>query len=307
MKINDIITQLGEECFDHSALGSAIGEKVADRIREKSGFETRFLTGKNSDIFTIANSLIELENLSGRLSSCDFIIVVSEYVVKLIPPPSAFLLSNVKLDNTLVIDLNRGCSGFCEALVIANSFFSSGTATGGCIVTAENYSKIIKKSNRTLSPIFSDAVTFTFLSSDVENKFSWNSGSFYSFKEDLIYDIDQGELFMNGAGLVSFVKSEVIPQIKLLLKDSENNVFLDYFFVHQGSALIVDAINNSLPNFPAKAEFLSADLGNTNSSSIPISIKKTLIDKNLNGNFKCLLSGFGVGLSFCNVIMDLEI
>ena len=204
--------------------------------------------------------------------------------------------------------MNRGCSGFCEALVLANSLFYSGAAKVGCIVTAENYSKIIKQNNRTLSPIFSDAVAFTFISSGSnENSFSYNSGSFYSFKEDLIYDDRQNELYMNGAGLVTFVKSNVLPQIKILLKKSNDTKSLDYLFVHQGSALVVDVINGGLPDFPVKAEFMAGDIGNTNSSSIPISIKKALIDKKLKGDFRCILSGFGVGLSFCNVILDLEV
>ena len=163
MIISGVKIYFGDTSFTHDDLCEEIGEEISNKIFEKSGFKNRFITSKETDIIKIGQAAIKTSYLKEKLKRVDFIIVVSEYVQNLIPPPSSRLLGDFVSDTQLVIDLNRGCSGFCEALVIANSLFNSGSMQKGAIITAENYSKIISRNNRSLSPIFSDAIAFTFI------------------------------------------------------------------------------------------------------------------------------------------------
>jgi 3-oxoacyl-[acyl-carrier-protein] synthase-3 len=303
MNISGINIFFGSETYSHIDLKKTIGSDVADRIRNISGFNQRHLTPIDSDIFDMAKIAAKNLLIEERLRSVDFIIVVSEYVQKIVPPPSAWILNELASDRQLVIDLNRGCSGFCEALVLAQNMFIGGGMNKGVIITAENYSKIIQRSNRTLAPIFSDAVAFTFIDYNTDHFFASNYGFDHSRSSDLMYK--DSELYMNGAGLVSFVKSKVIPNIKKLLEQNHSDIPVNHFFAHQGSKLVIDSLNASLSNELVQASFLSGDVGNLNASSIPYIIKSTFENNDRLAKGRSLLSGFGVGLSYCNVLLDL--
>ena len=304
MIISSIEVFFGDQIFSHEKLCESIGIDLAEKIKDKSGFLNRYITSPNTDIFKIAQNEIEKNGLEKKIQESNFIIVVSEYVQGLIPPPSSIILKNFSSESQLIIDLNRGCSGFCEALVIANSLLGEKHMNKGTIITAENYSKIISRNNRSLSPIFSDAVAFTFVENRVEDRFYSNFGYNHLRNQDLEFNNNSSQLHMNGAGLVSFVKGRVVPKLKELIDD--NPIKIDYFFAHQGSKLVINSLNSELENYLLKAEFLSGEIGNINASSIPYVIKSSFKKSKSKKKRVCLLSGFGVGLSFCNVLLDLR-
>lgn len=304
MIISGIEVFFGSEIYSHSRLREDIGIDVADLISSKAGFTNRYLTASGSDIIELARTAAQSPLIREEIRIADFILVVTEYVQKLIPPPSAWILSDSISDTQFVLDLNRGCSGFCEALVLSQSLFSTFGMKRGVIITAENYSKIVRRSNRTLSPIFSDAVAFTFVEGSVSHFFSSNYGFDHQMKDNLFYRGEASELFMNGAGLVSFVKTKVVPSIRKLLDLNGEGVVIDHFFAHQGSKLVIETLNSRLPDNQAKALFLSEEVGNLNASSIPYVMKRVLSGVGTPVSARALFSGFGVGLSFCNVLMD---
>jgi len=307
MRFTKIVEEFGSLEFTHELLSQDIGALLADRIRDKSGFKTRYICAEHENIFDVANRTIRENSLKEDIENSDLIIVVCEYTVNQVPPPSAFMMKDLNLEKKLVIDLNRGCSGFCEALILADKFFSTGLQSKATIITAENYSKYVKRSNRSLAPIFSDCVTFSFVEKGKSTLSLYDCGSFYQYKNDLRYQLENNELYMNGPGLVSFVKSKVVPSIKTLLGKVPSNFKLNLCLPHQGSKLIIETFRDSL-NLPSEVcPFTAGDIGNTNSSSIPISIKKMLFEKKQAKPLNCLLSGFGVGLSYCNVILQLEV
>lgn len=306
MIIKNIEVAFGSNAFDHDALSAAISQTVADRIRDKSGFNNRYICADNETIFDVGRKLFSERSVQNDLLLCDAVIVVSEYTRGLVPPPSAFILSDYDLPNSLVIDMNRGCSGWCEALVLADNLLRGGAFNEIAIITAENYSSMIDRNNRNLAPIFSDCVACTFISKGGSHIEGHNHGSFHSVKEDLIYRSDEDQLYMSGPGLVSFVKTKVVPDLKSLLSYNQGIRKVDHFFAHQGSKLVISTLNDSLEDYAVPpCEFTAGDFGNTNASSIPLSIREVLQRKR-GDQYDCLLSGFGVGLSYCNVAVTLE-
>ena len=45
--------------------------------------------------------------------------------------------------------------------------------------------------------------------------------------------------------------------------------------------------------------------GNSNSSTIPVCISHNIKEYILNNNYKCMLAGFGAGLSYSGIVMEL--
>lgn len=300
MKIKKIFLKTGSITLDKDTLSENIADDVLDQIQDKSGIFNRYVCSDSEDSFQLSKDLIITHDLQNKIMQSRLIIVVSENVRQIIPPPSSFIFSEFKKINTPIIDLNRGCSGFVEALTIVDTYFFSKKIDTACIICADNYSKYINSKNRSMSPIFGDAASITFLHDDGKYILHEDSASLPVYKDDLSYNDEDG-ISMNGANIVHFIKSSVFESIdKMLDRESKE---IDYFFVHQGSKFVIDAFidkyNLSLDTCP----FVIRETGNLNSSSIPLILNEIGLDK-ISGK-RCLLSAFGVGLSYSNVLLDL--
>ena len=287
-------------------LGDRYGVVEAQRVAMASGIDTIRICGPNQDSFDLAQELIKLNNLEGDLEACDLIIVVSEHTKNIIPPPSSFILKKCNTEQALVLDLNRGCSGFVEALLIVKTFFDSQKRVNNfvkaAIICADNYSRYSKQKNRTVSSIFGDAASAIFLERGEEMDWYSSFGTFASASDNLRYFGPDDGIRMNGTEVARFVRTSVLPSVRKLIEDAP--ITPDVFLVHQGSKLIVDEFKNHFKLQEERCPFVISKTGNVNSSSIPFiidSMGKTLSDR------WCLLSGFGVGLSFANLLARFKV
>ena len=110
---------------------------------------------------------------------------------------------------------------------------------------------------------------------------------------------------MNGFGVLSFFTNVVPSSIKELLSQSNLSLAdIAYFVFHQASQLALDGLQKSLDIPPNKVVNYLGGMGNLVSASIPIALKMLM-----NGSHNpkkgdlILLSGFGVGLSWGNVLI----
>ena len=72
----------------------------------------------------------------------------------------AFMLGLKK--NTLILTISAGCSGFVQALILANKLLDEKNKNG-LIVCAEKYSKYISQNDIKTRVLFSDAASATFV------------------------------------------------------------------------------------------------------------------------------------------------
>lgn len=113
------------------------------------------------------------------------------------------------------------------------------------------------------------------------------------------------EGYMDGIGIFVFSTSSVPILIEKFLQD--NNKTLDDYdslLLHQANLFIIKRIAEQL-KCPLEKIPLSLDrFGNTSGTSIPLTICDAF-GQNNSGILKCLISGFGVGLSWG--VVDAEI
>jgi 3-oxoacyl-[acyl-carrier-protein] synthase-3 len=80
---------------------------------------------------------------------------------------------------------------------------------------------------------------------------------------------------------------------------------IDLFIFHQASKIALDFLTRMLKIKPEKTFRNIRDIGNTVSASIPIALKDALESGKVSRGDKVLLSGFGVGLSWGSIIMEI--
>ena len=205
----------------------------------------------------------------------------------------------------MTFDISQGCSGYCHALEIVNDIMISRNIDKALIFTCDLYSKIIDMKNRNVNMIFGDAATVTLLDSQ-KGKFKILDSNFETLpNSNKCLSIKDGKLEMNGNEVFNYACKEVPSTIKQLLYKRNLTVDdIDCFLLHQGTKFMVEFIRKLLKIPEEKAEFSAINIGNTVSSSIPIQLVENMKKKHKKDYV--VLSGFGVGFTWGNVLIKIE-
>lgn len=320
--IRAISYEVGSCFITNEVLGQQNPSWPMDEIQKRSGVSARPIAAPGETAFDLglaaANRLMSDINLSPLdISALIFCTQTPDYIM---PPNSMLLHGALNLPhNVMSFDICHACSGYIYGLGIGKSLIDSGIAKNVLLVNADTYSRLLNPNDRSARPIFGDGAAATLLSfSDLE--FEIIGMNFFSSGQN--YDrfiiknggarnpnknsIDSDDFIkMNGFGVLSFFTNVVPPSINELL--SQSNISLadiSYFVFHQASQLALDGLQKSLEIPPNKVVNYLGGMGNLVSASIPIALKMLMDGSNnpKKGDL-ILLSGFGVGLSWGNVLI----
>ena len=269
-------------------------------IEDKIGVKNVSRKAENEDTSDLA--VLAFENLEKKTSidrsEIECLIVVTQNPDYNLPHTSAIVHGKLGLPEPCAcFDVSLGCSGYTYGLSLAIGFMKENDLNKGILITSDPYSKIINYNDKNTSILFGDGATATLISNTpvfTTGKFSF--GTIGSKFKNLI--CKNQTLEMNGRQIYNFAAKKVPTDTRLVLE--KNNIQIDEidtFIFHQGSKYIVDTIQKRLNIDKEKVPFKINDYGNTVSSSIPILLNEYIDNKNANN---LLLSGFGVGLSWCS-------
>lgn len=221
-----------------------------------------------------------------------------------LPHTSAIVHKKLELkDSVAAFDISLGCSGFVYGLNIVEAFMQANNFSKGLFFTADPYSKILDKMDRNTELLFGDGASCTLISNTpkvVSKKAVFSTHG--KLGHTIQVRADTGILEMNGRAVFRFVFEEVPRQIRQCLTANDLKLEdIDLFIVHQGSRFIVDHLAEALKVSSEKLPFSAEEIGNTVSSTIPLSLKDVLQEYKFN---KILISGFGVGLSTATNILQ---
>lgn len=204
--------------------------------------------------------------------------------------------------NILSFDINQGCSGFVQALVLVNSLVA---AYGNILViTADRYRSKLNPDDRATNAVFSDGASASVWGAGSNKKILFEKHLIDGSKRDWLYHSvgkDAEPLHMSGAEVWMFTKSVVVPQLKNLINEVEAAGHpIGKIFLHQASKVVLDGIINELPpELRSKVPLNYQKYGNTVSSTIPILLSENPMSTDC--NHVDIFCGFGVGLS-CSMV-----
>jgi 3-oxoacyl-[acyl-carrier-protein] synthase-3 len=220
-----------------------------------------------------------------------------------IPHTSAVVHAGLGLpDDCACFDISLGCSGYVYGLSIATAFLQAHGIARGLFFTSDPYSAIIDPTDQATALLFGDAATVSLLEADrpgwqvVDTLFATQGagGSAIHNRE--------GRLAMNGREVFNFAMTAVPKQIRTLLERRGLGLDdVDLVVLHQGSRYIVEKLRDRLRLPAEKAPVYLADIGNTVSSAIPLTLESALKEGSPR---RILLSGFGVGLSYATALLE---
>lgn len=275
------------------------GNKKALEIIKKTGPRKVYHSTNNETTLTL--SLKAWDNFKKKnklkIKNIKNLIYVTESNNLIFPGNGYLFASMTELNNEInIYDINSGCTGFIDALKIANKLNGN-----TLIVCSETYSKYMPKFDRSVSTLFSDAAS-VFLY-EKKNLSVLSEISF--FKKNSFYDLtcSKKKIKMDGKKVYDFVISYVFPKVENFLK--KNKAIKNIFF-HQASQIVCDYIKKKFQKKKIIIPFNLLNRGNTVSVTIPLLINDYMKKQNAHVNNKVLLVGFGVGLSMSAVLLKIK-
>lgn len=305
-----------------------------DKIAGKTGILVRHYAnpGQTSlDLGVLACEKL-LEKNPGLNEKIDGILFCTTSADYLYPKNSYILHGRLPFSRHMFcLDIGLACSGFIYSLAVAQGLIATGVARHILIVAAETLSKFIHDKDRSSKSLFSDGACAAWVSEScgtggvIDTDFGAMGKSFkaayvpggrcrqpVSDKTKTETTDSSGnvrnleQMVLDGKKLLALVGSNVPRHIKILLKKNGYTVNdMDMFVFHQGSKLVVDAMQRLL-RIPPEKNFRNYETtGNTSSAAIPIALKDAMDQKKINKGDTVLISGFGAGFSWGSAIMEI--
>jgi 3-oxoacyl-[acyl-carrier-protein] synthase-3 len=293
INISNIHFNLGKKKENNSSIEKEFNLKK-NSIFKLTGIKNRFISKKSETTEKLALDVLK------KLSKKDFLNVT--HIIGVTNTPSIsfpgianFTSSALNLEDVHCINLNSGCTGYVDALILASDIINNDKKSKVLIVTSDTYTKYIHKKNRNIRPLFSDGSSVSIVKFDKKGfKITYRkTKNIPGTQQDLIFK--GKEIVMNGPAVVAFAIKHVIPEIKKITKN------VNSIFVHQAGKLVVNLLKSNLPNelvIPENYE----KYGNLVSTSIPVLLKENYVK--LKENKKIIICGFGVGLSIALIKLE---
>ncbi|XXX73396.1 ketoacyl-ACP synthase III [Sorangium sp. So ce134] len=203
----------------------------------------------------------------------------------------------------MTFDLSQGCAGYTHGVAIVSSLMDRLGLDHALLFTCDPYSKVVDGEDRNTALIFGDAATVSYLSRRGAG-YALVDASFGTAPGTSSCLVSDGALRMDGTAVLMNAVREVPGSIRALLEKNGRGLGdIDLFLLHPGSKRVVDLIKKELQLEDGRVPFEIEEYGNTVSSSVPLMLKRHVIQR---ARRRLVLSGFGVGFSWGSCLVELR-
>ena len=321
IKINDVTISSISSCvpkntINNSELSVKYGSDEIKKLISSIGVETRHIAPNSmtsSDLcFSAAEQLINKNNID--LNNIGAVIFVSQTPDYQLPATACILQYKLGLPlNTIAFDINMGCSGYVYGLYVASSLVKSGI-NNVLLLVGDTISKIVKPGDRSTELLFGDAGSASLITAkkgfDICFELGTDGSGFEHIiankmiePDSIIRGMKSAYLEMDGGEVFSFTLKRIPKLINEFLSSLDvNSENINACVYHQANRFMINHLSRKSKFEPKQVPISIDQFGNTSCASIPLTLCSRKIDsyKNL------LLVGFGVGLSWGAVYLDLS-
>ncbi len=327
--IKALAYNLPEKILDNEQIVAEFPEWTVEKINNKIGIKQRHITveGETASDLAVgaAEKLFSINNINR--AEIDYLIFITQSPDYHLPTTACLIQKRLGLSKSITsIDVNLGCSGFVTGLSLAKAVVISGQAKNVLLLTAETYSKYMHKRDKSNRTIFGDGSAATLVSTEgmaeigefvigtdgngAENLIVKSGGARNPKPlNDLKFD-DYGNphssdsLYMDGPAILNY-SLESIPQLvkDVLVKNSVTLDDIDLHVYHQANIFLANLERRKLKIAKEKYYCNIENVGNTVSSTIPISLCLALEDGILKPGMKVLSVAQGLGYTWGGMVL----
>jgi 3-oxoacyl-[acyl-carrier-protein] synthase-3 len=239
---------------------------------------------------------------------------------------------------TVAFDLSLGCSGFPYGMAVAGSMLRSLGLHRAALVMGEIIDRENTQQDYSVRPLFGEAVSLVLLENPAApsgapaaDRLPWylnlaTDGSGYQaiyqpaggsrqpMSAEALAPQPHGEqgqrvpaaIWLDGNAVFQFGLREVKPSVRALLSEAGYTwADIDFWVMHQANRMLNETIRKQLGVPREQVPYSLQAFGNTSSASIPLTIVTQLRSVLAQQRATILNTGFGVGLSWGNLLCEL--
>lgn len=313
---------------------SSLSDKAKKEIIQQVGIRFRHVAPDSmtaSDLCEAAAAKL-LTELNWEAKDVELLVFVSQTPDHLVPGSATQLQSRLGLlQSTMVIDVNQGCAGYVYGISIVSGLMKAYGIRKALLLVGDTITKMISREDNSIWPIFADAGSATAFELDesaaemhfklgskgvdfeaihiadggFRNPITTESLTAQNVAEGIIRQRNQ--LSMNGQAVFTFGLATVAKSITEMLAEKQRAAdSFDHIVLHQANQLLNNSIVRKTGFRPEQAPSSLHDFGNTSCATIPVTLVSQLQNQLISQKQKLMFSGFGVGLSWANVILETD-
>lgn len=304
------------------------------KLKEVMGYDRHRIVAGPVCASDLAIAGIEHVLTHGHLAREDIgaLIVVTQSPDYLMPATSHVVQGRLGLHTDMVcMDINQGCAGFIIGLMQGFMLLEQPAVAKVVLVNVDVMSRKVSPRDRNSFPLIGDAASITVLerradAGVIEADLKMDgarhealmipAGGFRrpsnSETAEMMQDAEGNmrsldHLKMDGSAVFNFVMTEVPELIGGLLARTGTTVAdVDVFLCHQPNRFMLQKLADklSVPHQKMPSNIVE-NFGNSSGVTIPLAATFNLADALLNDRKKVCLAGFGVGLTWGAMLMEL--
>ena len=336
-KITGILTVLpkNEVKFEDEMSNYHFSESKALKLKVTMGYNKHHIVEDGvsvSDLCTFGLEYLFNQQLLAK-DDIDALVLVTQSPDYFMPPTSSVIQGRAGLKQDIIcMDINQGCSGYIIGLIQSFLLLDQPAINKVALLNADILSRKVSKKDHNSNPLIGDAASITIVEkSDSDETIHCNikmDGTRYDaliipaggFRQPstpqtaiMEEDIDgnlrsKDNLVMKGDAIFNFMQTEVPPMVEEILQTAGvTKDEIDYYMFHQPNRFMLNKLADRLevPREKMPSNVVG-DFGNASGVSIPTVITYNLGDKLLTNRYKTCLAGFGVGLTWGSMIVELD-
>ncbi|XRB17781.1 3-oxoacyl-[acyl-carrier-protein] synthase III [Pseudoscourfieldia marina] len=301
------------EVSNHELLNSFVKLDISDEwIKKRTGISKRYIMGPDETAVDFAVEACEGCLKSARVSkeTVDLLIYCASMPDDMMG--DAARIASKVAPSAWAFDVRAACNGFVVGLVAAYTYLRSFPQQykRAMIVALDCATRLVDWQDRNTCFLFGDGAGALLVElSDRPFEHIMRCRGSQALKQQFNPKTRRFcDMQMNGREVYNFAIDEMPTAIRDILKKRSMNVNdVDHFLLHQANARILEHIQNELGIPDTKMPQVVEQYGNTGAASIPILLNTLLQKQRINTGDTLLLGGYGGGLSWGVVLMEVDI
>ena len=336
-KISGILTILPKKVvtFEEEMGNYNFSPAKSMKLKLAMGYKEHRLAeeGQCSSDFCIHGLQYLFDNGLLQKDEIDVLLFVSQSPDYFMPPTSNIIQGHFGLKNDMIcMDINQGCAGFELGLIQAFMMLDQPNINKVVLMNADVLSPKVSPKDRNSKPLIGDAASIAIIEKDTND-----STIYANIKMDgtgaLALNIPAGgfrmpctpetaemvedangnfrslnNLVMKGDEVFNFVQREVPPMIEHLMEEANvKQEDIDWFMFHQPNKFMLQKLADKIgvPREKMPANIVE-NFGNASGVTVTTNISYNLGEDVVNGSKKVCIAGFGVGLTWSSLILELN-
>ncbi|HUS87744.1 MAG TPA: ketoacyl-ACP synthase III [Bacteroidales bacterium] len=263
----------------------------------------------------------------------DALILVTQSPDHFMPPTSNIIQGRLGLKEDIIcLDINQGCAGYIIGLIQSFLMLEQESINKVALLNVDVLSSKVSNKDRNSNPLIGDGASVTIVEKSIIPSTIHANIKMDGQKADVLMipaggfrlpsskataklekdssgnERAKDHLVMKGDDVFNFIMTKVPPLINSLLEQAQKDIEdIDYFMFHQPNKFILKKLADKLDvPYEKMPNNVVENFGNASGVSIPTAITHNLQEKLIHDEANLCLAGFGVGLTWSSMLIQLK-